>query len=70
MHIHGGLRLLEMEEMYQIHEAAMSLIADPGVQVAHEGALQILESRGIPVDHRTQRVRFPRELVEETIEKS
>ncbi len=58
---------LSTGQMEQIHTAALALLADPGMRIMEEGLLRSLARAGAPVDFDTQQVRFPGELVEETL---
>lgn len=49
----------------RMHEAALSILADPGVDIHHEGARAMLASAGARVDG--VRVRFGAELVERAL---
>ena len=49
----------------RMHEAAVSILADPGVDIHHEGARAMLASAGARVDG--VRVRFGAELVERAL---
>lgn len=51
----------------QIHEAALSLLEDPGVKVEHEAVLQLLLDHGARPGSGNEVVRIPRQLVGECL---
>jgi len=61
-------RVLTDDEIEQMHESVMALLADPGMRLENPEILEALRRRGATVDMTTQVVRFPRALLEETIE--
>ncbi len=65
-----GVRMqkLTTEDCRRIHEASLRLLANVGVEVHHEGALEIFREAGASVDG--TRVRLHRELVEWALEVS
>ena len=67
MKLTGGLKVLAVEEMFRIHEAAMSIIQNPGLKVENEEILKRLETKGISVIFDTGIVTLPSLEVEETI---
>jgi len=56
-----------VEDMAQIHKAALALLADPGMRIMEDGLLKALSKAGATVDFAVQEVRFPAELVDETL---
>jgi len=64
-----GLRHLALtsDEMAQIHQAALAILADPGMKIMEPHLLKDVDKAGANVDFDTQQVIFPAELVEETI---
>jgi trimethylamine---corrinoid protein Co-methyltransferase len=62
------LKVLSQNERDRVHEATLELLAKTGMRVELAQAREILQTAGAQVDHHTQRVRFPRELVERSIE--
>jgi|SRR5665811_1877659 len=51
-----------------IHEATLEVLADVGVRVACDEALDVLDRGGCVVEPGSQTVRFPRRVVEEALE--
>lgn len=62
-----ALRVLSDNEIEQLHERTLSLLATTGVRVDTEKGRKILKKAGADVHNRTGTVRFPRYLVEECI---
>ncbi|HDZ19891.1 hypothetical protein LCGC14_0204640 [marine sediment metagenome] len=54
-------------QMEQVHQAALAILADPGMKIMEPRLLKALDKAGASVDFDTQRVRFPAELVDETL---
>ena len=50
--------------MEAIHQASLTVLEEIGMDFLHPGARQILKEAGAQVDPNSERVRFPRELVE------
>ncbi len=61
------LRVLSDNEIEQVHERTLSLLATTGVRVDTERGRKILKKNGADVDNGTNIVRFPRSLVDECI---
>ena len=59
--------LLDQNRMEAIHRASLELLHDPGMKIMEKGLLQSLEKAGAKVDYDVDQVRFPSELVNETI---
>ena len=62
------LRYLDGDEMERIHRAALRILEEVGMQVGSEEALQYYERFGCRVDYDRQRVKFPAELVQSTVD--
>jgi trimethylamine--corrinoid protein Co-methyltransferase len=60
-------RLLSDGEVGQLHDAAIELLGNPGMRLENETLLQALQKKGARVDFSAEIVRFPRQLIEETI---
>jgi trimethylamine--corrinoid protein Co-methyltransferase len=64
----GGLAVLAEEQVATIHETAMRICEEIGLDVLHEGARDILGGAGLDVEDR--RVRFDRGFVAEQVAKA
>jgi trimethylamine--corrinoid protein Co-methyltransferase len=62
------LRVLSDDEIVQVHERSLSLLATTGVRVDTKRGRKILKQAGADVDKATNIVRFPRALVEESLQ--
>ena len=58
-----SMRLLDDEQLDLLREATLTILEQTGVQFPSEKALSILADHGAQVDHQTQVVKFPRDLV-------
>ncbi len=63
-----GYCILGNEDLDAIHEATLDLMEDFGLQIHGDEALEIYSAAGCNVDRKTDRVRFPRNLVNDSIE--
>lgn len=61
------VELASPEQIERIHQASLKVLEEIGIEVLHAGARVILKKEGAIVDEATQRVRFPRDLVESKI---
>ena len=69
MQLHGGIRLFSQEEMFRIHRAMMDVLADVGVEAdLSDASLERLARAGLSVDLATRRVRFPVDVILETVQ--
>ncbi len=66
--LEGFYRVLSDSEVDQLHESVIALLADPGMRIENPDILEALRRRGAVVDAAQEVVRFPRPLLEETIE--
>jgi trimethylamine--corrinoid protein Co-methyltransferase len=62
------LQVLCEEERAQIHDRSLKILANTGMRVDTEKGRQILKRAGAEVDENTKRVRFPRALIEESLD--
>ncbi|WP_161958652.1 trimethylamine methyltransferase family protein [Ferruginivarius sediminum] len=62
---HAPLEPLSQDELARIHAASLDVLQDVGMDILHPEARDILAKAGAWVDD--ERVRFPRELVEEAV---
>ncbi len=63
----ASLQLLSKDEQAQVHERSLQILAKTGVRVDTDKGRQILKEAGAQVDESTKIVRFPRDLVEESL---
>ncbi|MFZ5822118.1 MAG: trimethylamine methyltransferase family protein [Chloroflexota bacterium] len=61
------LRVLSDNEIAQVHERTLSILATKGVRVDTDRGRKILKKAGADVDSKSNIVRFPRSLVEESL---
>jgi trimethylamine--corrinoid protein Co-methyltransferase len=66
--INQFVNVLSDDELEKLHDGALKLLENPGMKIENEAALRALEGKGAKVDYQTEIVRYPRKLVEETIE--
>lgn len=60
--------ILSKEEIEQIHQGSLEILAETGMTVAHKEARKVLAESGCLVDNETQRVKFPPNLVQWAID--
>ena len=58
---------MDTDSAARIHEASLSLLADPGVRIEHDAVFDLLLANGARRGRATGDVKFPRELVEECL---
>jgi trimethylamine--corrinoid protein Co-methyltransferase len=63
-----GYCILRNDDLDAIHEATLDLMENYGLQIHGEEALEIYSAAGCDVDQSIDRVRFPRNLVNDSIE--
>jgi trimethylamine--corrinoid protein Co-methyltransferase len=61
------LNFLNALQLDNLQEATLSILEDTGVQFPSKKALAILAEHGADVDHETQIVKFPRDLVQKAM---
>ena len=64
-----GYNILSNDDLDALHEATLQLMEDYGLQMHGKEALDILAGAGCEVDYENDRVKFPRNLVNDAIEK-
>lgn len=62
-----SIDLLSHDELDQLHQASIQVLADTGVTVRSDAVLDALAERGASVDRERSLVRFPAEMVEGAI---
>jgi trimethylamine---corrinoid protein Co-methyltransferase len=69
MQLYNGIKVFSGEEMYRIHQAALNILEEIGLEIElSEASLKKLAQQGLKVDFSTRRVRFPAEVIRETIQ--
>lgn len=63
-----NLRVLSDNEVTQVHERTLSILAATGVRVDTARGRKILKNAGADVNNESHIVRFPRDLVEESLQ--
>lgn len=63
------IELLTEDQVEAIHRGAMDVLETTGVKVEHDRALKLLAQHGCKVDFEEQRVRMPTGLVEDSLRK-
>ena len=61
------LRVLSPDEIQQIHNATLDILAECGVKIGSSRMLAFLEKQGLDVDGERQVVRFPRGCIEDAL---
>ena len=61
---------MNQQNAEHIHEASLALLKDPGVRIEHDGICDKLLKAGAKTGSDSQVIRFPRELVNESIEQA
>ena len=61
------IEVLHAEQIEAIHDTSLRVLEEIGMDFLHPEALDILEKAGAEVESGTQRVRFDRGLIEESI---
>ena len=61
------LRVFTDSDMEHIHELSLKILANPGMRILSAGLREALKKSGASVDPLSETVRFPAQLVEETI---
>jgi trimethylamine--corrinoid protein Co-methyltransferase len=62
-------RILDKDEIEQIHGATLNLLSEYGVKVESEDAITIFKQNGAEIDYDNQIVKIPEELIIEMIKK-
>jgi trimethylamine---corrinoid protein Co-methyltransferase len=62
------IRFLTEADMDRIHDRSLNLLETVGVKIQHEAALKQLKNHGASVDQQTSLVKFPRKMVEESLQ--
>lgn len=66
--LNNFLRVLNDYEVEQLHEEVLKLLENPGMKIENQEMLMALKKKGAEVDFTGEIVKFPRKLIEETIE--
>lgn len=63
----GRLKVLSESEVKNIHDATIDILDSCGVKISSSTMLDMLREKGLPVDHDSQVVRFPKSCIEESL---
>lgn len=63
----AALQVLSDDEIRQIHEATIDILAGCGVKILNSGTLDFLAARGLEIDSSSRVVRFTRACVEDAL---
>ena len=63
-------KILSEQEVKKLHLAALEILNTIGLKVDSEKVRKMLEEAGAKVNHETMMVRFPSNLVDESIKKA
>jgi trimethylamine--corrinoid protein Co-methyltransferase len=63
----GRLKVLSESEVKNIHDATIDILESCGVKISSSTMLDMLREKGLPVDHDSQVVRFPKSCIEESL---
>ena len=63
------IRVLSNDEMERIHQAALDTLERVGMKIGHEDARALLRDRGCAVDDSTGIVKFPRGIVQTSVDR-
>ena len=66
----SNLRVLSDNEIAQVHERTLSILAATGVRVDTAQGRKILKKAGADVNNNTHVVRFPRDMIEESLKQA
>lgn len=61
---------LSEDDIAGIREAVLEVLSNPGMRIESELMREVLKAKGVSVDDASQMASFPREIVEETLEKA
>jgi trimethylamine---corrinoid protein Co-methyltransferase len=64
------LEILTEDQIEQIHQSTLQVLRKTGVAIHDKKALEMLDEAGCIVDYADKRVRFPREIVEDSLKRS
>ena len=67
---YAPFEVLRAEQIEAIHQASMRILEEIGMDFLHPEALEILRAAGADVEAGSERVRFDRGLIEETVAKA
>ena len=66
----GQLKVLDKNQVKDIHYASLDILEHTGVQIMSERALKLLDESGADVNYEKQLVRIPPHLCEEAVRKT
>ena len=62
-----SVEILSRDQLAEVHERSLKLLAGTGVRIESEAARELLKKKGAVIDAVSAVVKFPRELVEESL---
>ena len=65
-----SMEFLNVKEMKQIHEGSLKLLSETGMMIAEARFRNALREKGADVDNHREIVKFPVQLIEETLERA
>jgi len=65
-----ALRFLSRDELNQIHESTLEVLANVGMHSDSDSIVEIFDNAGADVDRKTRRIRIPEHLIKETLRKT
>lgn len=66
----GQLSIFAQEQIEEVHTTALRILEEKGVKIEEEQALQLLDENNCEVEFDSRVVKFPRNLVEEALNKA
>jgi len=63
----NSFKMYSDDQIQKVHESSLEILATTGLLIEHQGALEKLGDAGAEVDMNSQRVYFPKELVEKCL---
>jgi len=67
--IYKNLEFLSTDEVKEIHNTSLSILEEIGCSVPHQKILEILDEKGADVNFDSQIVKFPGDLIEDSLKK-
>lgn len=68
MKLKNSFEVLDKNELLKVHEASLEVLSKTGMVIRSQRALRILDEAGAEVDFQKKLVKFPKRLIEESLE--